>query len=139
MHIQPTRDLLLIRRIEDPKPITNWGFELMPTEENAETPYRGIVLFAGAGKYSAMAPASETALNELSDLLDHYKTSIHAVDHFRASKALKEARAAYSRIPMSVKVGDTVIFSKNLLQEFRIGNEVLCAMGEASILAVLDD
>ena len=43
------------------------------------------------------------------------------------------------RIPMQVKVGDVVIYSKNLFQEFKLGGDLVVAFGQDSVLGVIEE
>jgi co-chaperonin GroES (HSP10) len=60
--------------------------------------------------------------------MQHWQAAIDALDAHRATQ----------RNDMQVKVGDIVVFSKNLYQEFKIDGETLIVMGEASIMGVLE-
>ncbi len=145
-NIRPTNDLLVIRRIVEEQPRTAAGIILPRVEESADTPYRGIVVAAGPGKPVKLSPAAEEIVSSLQDLLDqfHNMPSVTegprgiSLSHWQRAADALENHKAISRSPMSVKVGDTVIFSRNGFQEFKIDGEVFIVMGEASIIGVIE-
>lgn len=135
-------DLLLIRRLPDPDPTTDWDLLLPPGDEHADTPLRGLVIAAGPGrrpKYGrasvAVADALRAALHDLSGCFGamYYTDTVAA-----GGLALAESDGVLDRLPMSVAVGDTIIFSRNGYQEYRIDGEVLLALHEDSVLGVID-
>lgn len=144
--IKPTNDLLIIRRIVEEQPRTAAGILLPPVEESSDTPYRGIVVSAGPGKPVKLSPAGEEVVTALAKLLDQFHTMPSITEGPRGISLSHWQRAADAmsnhngndRFPMTVKVGDTVIFSKNLFQEFKIDGEVFIVMGEASIMGILE-
>jgi co-chaperonin GroES (HSP10) len=149
LNITLTQDLLLIRPLPDEDPVTPWGFVLPATDEHAETPLRGLVLAAGPGRVPKLGRAGHRALAALQAMADEIDGdwSIIGMNPRRMSllNTLNEARAALAaqattpeRQPMQVKVGDTVIYSKNLFQRFRIDGEDLAVTQEASILGIID-
>lgn len=147
MNITPTNDLLLIRRITVDEPRTAAGIYLPPVEDSADTPMRGLVLAAGPGKPAKLQPVGEDVLNALKELVHCYHTSpdssygargISLAHWQNAIDALEAAKDGEARIPMQVKVGDTVVFSKNGFQEFKINGETLIVTQEASIMGILD-
>jgi co-chaperonin GroES (HSP10) len=144
--LRPTNDLLVIRRIVEEQPRTASGILLPPVEESADTPYRGVVVAAGPGKHSKLSGAAWEVVAALTNLVDKYHAMPIitegprgiALQHWqRAVDALSEHRAT-QRNQMQVKVGDVVVFSKNLYQEFKIDGETLIVMGEASIMGILE-
>jgi len=146
MNIQPINDLLLIRRIVDDDPTTDWGFLLPPGENHADTPLRGVVLFAGEGRAPKMSGVGKEVIDSLQAMLDALKPypvdlgeigfSFDLIN--RAEDALQRQSEAPDRIPMTVKVGDTVIFSKNGFSTFRIAGEDVIVTQEASIMGIID-
>lgn len=147
MNIVPTNDLLLIRRIVVEEPRSAAGIYLPLTEDSADTPMRGVVLAAGPGKPAKLQPAGEDALAALKELVHCYHTSpdssygsrgISLYHWQKAIDALEASKDGMARIPMQVKVGDTVIFSKNGFQEFKINGETLIVTQEASIMGVIE-
>ena len=56
----------------------------------------------------------------------------------RAEDALKLHDDGCGRLPMQVKAGDTVIFSKHGHQKFKIDGEEITSLQEASCLAVIE-
>lgn len=141
--IRLTNDLLLIRRLPDEEEVTTpWGFVLPPTDENKDTPLRGLVLAAGPGRRPKMATAAKELVSAARYLLDDViKSAGLAVQYDSKFYALSIALAAHSVLPeltpMTVKVGDTVIFSRHGFQAFRIFGEDLIVTQEASILGVI--
>lgn len=146
MNITPTNDLLVIRRIIDEEPKTASGILLPPVEENANTPYSGVVLAVGPGRPAKLSGAGKEVVAALQALMDAY----HAMPNInwgargfgldlwqRAADALENH--SDGRVPMQVKVGDTVIFSKHLYQEFRVDGEDVMVTQEASIMSVVDN
>lgn len=147
MNITPTNDLCIIRRIVDAPPISAAGLILPPTEEHADTPLRGLVLATGPGrpvKLSAAAVELENAAWALLEAfhsmpdIDWGKRGISLTHWQKLADALKRQEGTVQRVVMSVKAGDTVVFSKNMYQVFRIGGEDLMVMQEASIMGVLE-
>jgi len=146
--IQPINDILLIRRIEVSQPTTASGIILPPVEESAATPWRGVVVAAGPGKPVKLSSVGEGMANALRKLLDAHKAEVDRHDgprginltHWQAAAdAMAEHDDSVLRIPMQVQVGDTVIFSKNLFQEYKIDGETLLAMGQDSILGIVTE
>lgn len=148
MNIKPTNDLLLIRRNKPEEIRSAGGLILQPKEDNLDTPYTGVVLAAGDGKLSKLAPAAQEVVDSLQALVDAF----HAMPNIdwgargiglatwqRAVDALKLHADGMGRLPMTVKVGDTVIFSRHGHQVFKIGGEEITAISEATCLGVLDD
>jgi len=147
MQIKPTNDLLLIRRIVADQPKTASGILLPPVEESADTPYRGVVVAAGPGKPAKASQAAQEVIDALQSLVDAYhgmpninwpQRGIGLATWQRAIDALKSHNATSARLPMQVNVGDTVVFSKNGYQEFKVDGETLIALGEASCLGVVE-
>ena len=147
MKITLTSDLVLIRRINNEAPKTSWGFELPQVEESNDTPWRGEVVATGPGKLAKMSPAGREVVDALQELVNAFKGLPHVTEgprgislaHWQSAiQALEDQEHSYARLPMQVKVGDIVVFSKNLYQEFKLDGEVLLATHEDSILGVLD-
>lgn len=139
MNLKPTNDLVLIRRITNESPKTASGIILPPVEESQDTPWRGTVLAVGPGKPAKLSPAGQEIVVALEQLARAAYSSGIAVDFLMTAKlALNNHANATPRMPMQVKVGDTVIFSRNGYQEFKLDGEVLLGMGEASILGILE-
>lgn len=141
--IRPTNDLLLIRRIPDEVEVTtSWGFVLKATEDNVQTPLRGLVLAAGLGRQPKLSKASTRLIESASLLLDELGKTLPpcVAMNLAADVRLELAKQAEypDRVPMQVKTGDTVIFSKHGFQEFRIAGENLIVTQEASILGVIE-
>jgi co-chaperonin GroES (HSP10) len=147
MNIKLTSDLVLIRRITNEAPTTSWGFQLPAIEESNETPWRGEVVAIGPGKPVKLSGAGKRVVDALRGLVDAY----HAMPNVNygargfslqkwqeAGQALEDEDGEFTRIPMSVRVGDIVIFSRNGYQEFKIDGETLIAMHEDSVLGVID-
>ena len=144
-HITPTNDLLILRKLADPPPTTAWGFELPATDDHADTPLRGLVLFAGEGRQPKLSGAGRAVVEALRGLSFAANTTggtagrgdslCNALD--AAIAALRDHDALPERVPMSVRVGDTVIFSPHGHQVFRIGGEDVIVTQEASVLGVL--
>ena len=63
--IRPTNDLLILRKLSDPPPTTTWGFELPTTDDHADTPMRGLVLFAGEGRQPKLSGAGRAVVEAL--------------------------------------------------------------------------
>jgi co-chaperonin GroES (HSP10) len=146
MHIKPTNDLLVIREISQKTVKTDWGFELPATADNIDTPYTGEVLFTGPGKHAKLSQAAEDVVESLRSLIDQFHRMPNvdwpsrgiSLQHWAAAeKALKSHDETAQRIPMQVKQGDEVIFSKNGRQFFKINGEMVTVCGEASIMAVI--
>lgn len=147
MNIKLTSDLVLIRRLTDESPKTSWGFELPKVEESADTPWRGEVAATGPGKLVKISPAGESVVDALKSLVD----SFHRMPNInwgsrgfplqlfqQADDALKGQAGSMTRAPMQVRVGDIVVFSKNLYQEFKLDGTTYIATHEDSILGVLE-
>ena len=138
LNLKLTQDMLLVRRIEVVEPRTTWGLYLPPVEDSAQTPYRGLVLYAGTGRTPKLSAAGYDVTKALEAILGHYLSQMPHNLRDRARAALKAQSETPSRIPMQVKAGDTVIYSRNLLQEFIIEGETLAAMSQDSVLAVIE-
>lgn len=148
MNIKLTQDLVLIRKLTNEAPKTSWGFELPPVEESNETPWRGEVVATGPGKLAKVSPAGRDVVDALQELVDAFKAmpnggegprGISLVHWQSAIDALEGHDETKCRLPMQIKVGDIVVFSKNLYQEFKIDGEVFIATHEDSILGVLEN
>ena len=142
MLVRPCNDLLIIRRLPDPDPVTDWGFALPPSDEHADTPLRGLVLAAGPGRRPKAGPAARAVVSILEECIIELR---HGISHRlyadlieEAERVLAESHGVPDRAPMIVQVGDTVIFSKFGFQEFRIGGENLIVTQEASILGIIE-
>lgn len=138
MTIHPTNDLLLVRRLATAEVKTDWGFSMPGTDENLDTPWEGIVVHAGKGRKVPLTGPGEAVLNALRGVVE-------ALGHMECPE-LENARAALRNykenpplIPLDVKVGDRVVFSKHGYQSFKIDGETLLGMQEASILGVLTE
>lgn len=139
MNLTLTQDLLLIRRLPDEAPVTDWGFVLPPAAEHVDTPLRGLVIAAGPGRIPKLARAAGALARALEGLLELEQATVAtSPTHEAAIIALAAHSALPDRRPMQVKVGDTVIFSKHGFQEFRIEGEDLIVTQEASILGVIE-
>ena len=137
--VKPTGDLLIIRRINPPKPVTSWGFELPATEDHEASPYHGVVLFAGPGKRAKLAPAASYLVKALENLVKtHTDPSHHRELWDNARRALTQHHALPERVVMQVRVGDIVVFSRHGYQAFRAFDEDLIVLQEASVIAVLE-
>ena len=142
MKLLPTNDLVLIRRHVTSDLTTPAGILLPPVEDSATTPYRGTVIFAGKGKKSQVCNIDQDIV-DLATILLNSAQSLAPNDRLapvwkKLQVALEAHRTIDPRIAMEVRPGDEVIFSKNLLQEFKIDGEVLVACGEASILGIIE-
>jgi len=148
MNITPTNDLCIIRRIVDEVPTSASGIILAPStnDEAADTPLKGLVLATGPGrpvKLSGAAVAVESALQELLDAFHAMPNAeggprgISLAHWQNAADAITAAQGSVQRVPMQVRAGDTVVFSRNGFQTFRIDGEDLLVCQEASILGVL--
>ena len=135
--LKPTQDLLIVRPLPDPPPVTSWGFELPATEEHADTPLRGLVLAAGEGRVPRLSGAGRAVVEALRECIPWIEDE-NAPLAKRASAALSQHNAAPARVPMQVKVGDTILYSKHGHQAFRIDGEDLIVLQEASVLGVLE-
>lgn len=147
MNIKMTSDLILIRRITNQAPTTSWGFQMPAVEESHDTPWRGEVVAVGPGKWAKMTGAGQKIVDALKAIQEAYRKMPNIDWGVRgfplalfqgAADALQDADGMMTRIPMQVQVGDVVIFSKNLFQEFKLDGEVLIATHEDSILGVID-
>lgn len=144
--LKPTNDLLVIRRIVEEEPRTPAGILLPPTEDSANTPYRGVVVAAGPGKHAKLSGAGEDVVAALATLVGQYHAMPSVTEglrgiplqHWQAAVDALGAHHDTQRNDMQVKVGDTVVFSRNGFQEFKIDGETLIVMGEASIMGVLE-
>lgn len=147
MNLQPLNDMLIVKRLIASEYKTASGLILPPVEESSDTPYQGVVLAAGPGKPCKLQPAAQEVIAALTDLVSSSRAidSGHGIGHSmaiscieRAEEALKHHHESVYRIPMQVKVGDIVIFSKNLFQEFKIDGVLVVAFGQDSVLGILD-
>lgn len=142
MDIKPTNDLLLIRRCMPDEVKTDWGFELPKVEDNLDTPFTGEVLATGPGKLAKLAPAAQEVVDVLQAIYTQFCNSglrsISPELMNRAGVALAENTNCMGRLPMTVKAGDKVVFSKNGFQKFKIEGQEVIALQEASCLGVLD-
>jgi co-chaperonin GroES (HSP10) len=147
MNLQPTNDLLVIREVSQQTIKTDWGFELPATADNLETPYTGEVLFCGKGKHATLSQAAVDVVAALAALVDQYhkmsniewpSRGISLLHWSNAEKALKAHAETNQRIPMEVKIGDKVIFSKNGRQHFRIDGQDVTVCGQNSVMAVIE-
>lgn len=139
MNITLTQDLLLIRPLPDPEPVTTWGFVLPATAEHVNTPLRGLVLAAGPGRTPKLSKAALGVIRSLERLIELTGPAGVDVTATNAVERALEAQAeCLDRIPMTVRVGDTVIYSKHGFQTFRIDGENLVVTQEASILGVIE-
>lgn len=145
--IKPTGDLVIIRKHSTENLKTASGILLPPVEESADTPWKGTVLAVGPGKPCKLSPAGENVFTALESLLkslwsacEDRVVSEEIINKWKLAHAtLNYHSPAVARMPMQVKVGDTVIFSRNGYQEFKIDGQLVLAMGEASILGVIED
>ncbi len=146
MNIVPTNDLLIVQQLPDEDPETSWGFLLPPTEEHLNTPLRGKVIFAGNGRRPKMSGAGKDVVTCLQTLVDElheipviqWINSGITLDHIKnAEDALRRQAEAPDVIPMSVQVGDIIIFSRNGHQKFRVDDRDVLVMGEASVMGVI--
>lgn len=139
MKLNLTNDLLLIRPLPDEDPVTAWGFVLPKTEDHVDTPLRGVVIAAGPGRRPKLSQAGEEIVKALEGLLKlETGHAPHSPTRVAASAALAGQNQSPARVPMEVKVGDTVIYSRHGFQAFRIAGEDLVVTQEASILGVFD-
>jgi len=149
MNITPANVLCIIRRLVDEVPTSAAGIILAPStnDEAADTPYKGLVLATGPGKPVKRSGAAAAVEGALQDLLDAFHAMPNtstgprgiSLGHWqKAADAITEAQGSVQRVPMQVKAGDTVLFSKNGFQVFRIEGEDLLVMQEASIMGILD-
>ena len=146
MKINLLNDMVLVRRIVDDETTLDWGFVLQG-EDQAETPWLGTVVAVGPGKRPKLSPAGRGVSRALEDLAETCRILIGAmpdgIRHGMATESYDQALEALQsshdeRLPMTVKVGNTVIFSKHTRQVFRINGEDLHAMGEDSVLGIVD-
>lgn len=148
MNIKPTNDLLLIRRNKPEEIRSAGGLILKPIEDNLDTPYTGVVVAAGDGKLAKLAPAAQEVVEALQSLVDAF----HAMPNIdwgargiglatwqRAIDALELNKDGMGRLPMTISVGQTVVFSKHGHQVFKINGEEITAISEATCLGVLED
>lgn len=147
MNLKMTSDLVLIRRIVNEQPKSAGGILLPPVEESSDTPWKGEVVAVGPGKPVKLAGAGKDVVDALQALTDAYHSMPNVNWGARGISlslwqqgidALAGQDGVTARIPMQVKVGDTVIFSKNLFQEFKIDGEKMIATHEDSILGILE-
>lgn len=145
-NLKPINDLLVIRRIVEEQPRSHAGILLPPVEESSDTPYRGLVMAAGPGKPTKVSGAGKEVVHALAKLVDQYHAIPNitegprgiALQHWQRAIDALEANNTDPRIPMSVQVGDVVIFSKNMFQEFKLDNETFIVMGQDSVMGVLE-
>ena len=133
--IKPLEDVVVIRRLLDDDPMSPGGIILPTSEDAQETPYRGEVIAAGPGKHFPSS-AADRELRAAARLLIAQPESHRAWARLRTALAASETQRP--SIPMSVNVGDTVVFSRNGHQEFRVGGEEVIVCREASIMGVLE-
>ena len=147
MNIRPLNDMLIVKRLQPSEYKSASGIILPPVEESSDTPYQGTVLAAGPGKPCKLQPASQDMVDAMLELIQacaSLSESGHGINHGiarnrieRASEALQRHNNTVMRIPMQVRVGDTVVFSKNLFQEFKLDGELVIAFGQDSVLGVI--
>ena len=133
--IKPLEDLVVIRRLADEDPMSPGGILLPPSEDAQETPYRGEVIATGPGKHF---PTSEGDRDLRAAVRLLMKQPESHSGWAKVRTALAAAEAQRPSVPMEVKVGDTVVFSRNGHQEFRVAGEDIVVCREASILGVLE-
>lgn len=145
MNIRPTNDLLIVKRIPDEDPETDWGFLLPPGEDFVDTPLRGTVLFAGDGRRPKLSGAGKDVISSLQTLVDALNARPSedwiscgvSMEHMaNAEAALQRQSESPDVIPMTVQVGNTIIFSRHGHQVFRVGGEDVLVMQEASVLGL---
>ncbi len=134
--MKPLNDLLIVRPLPDPAPVTSWGFELPATPDHADTPLRGLVLAAGDGRRPRLSGAGVAVVEALRALVTEH--GHRSADYDAAAAALTLHDQTPARVPMSVAVGDTVLYSKHGHQMFRLNGEDLVVLQEASVLGVLE-
>lgn len=147
MNLRPLNDMLIVKRLQPSEYKSASGIILPPVEESSDTPYQGTVLAAGPGKPCKLQPASQDLVNAMGELIQacgSLAESGHGINHgiakdciARAAEALAQQHDTVQRIPMQVRVGDTVVFSKNLFQEFKLDGELVIAFGQDSVLGVI--
>lgn len=146
MNIKPLQDRLIVKRVMPEQPKSAGGILLPPVEESQDTPYTGIVVAAGPGK--VCKPFGQDLLDVLQDLINACRTiaeSGHGMAHQQAQSCIEGAmeklaahQQAVARTPMSVKVGDLVVYSRHGHQEFRVDGENFVTFGEDSVIGVLE-
>jgi co-chaperonin GroES (HSP10) len=147
LNIKPTNDLLIVRRLLPEQPTTASGIFLPKTEETADTPYTGIVLACGPGKPCTLQPAAKQVIDILREIIETCKSLAngHGINHGitmncieRAEEAMKLNDESVARLPMTVKVGDKIIYSRHGHQIFRVNGEDLVTFGESSVIGIID-
>lgn len=143
----PTRDLLVIRPILAEENLTDWGFQLPPGDQNDDTPQKGLVIAVGPGRQAKLSPPSERLVEAMRALMERYHAmpnvnwgvrGFHLGVWQEADDALKEFEGTRQTVPMTVKVGDRVIYSRFGYQSYRIDGEDVHVTQEASIMAILE-
>lgn len=147
MNLKPLHDRLIVQRLMPEQPKTASGILLPPTEESQETPFTGLVLAVGPGKPCAMQPAGQAIVEVLQELIEASRSLAtgHGINHGvtldcieRAEDALTQHKEAVTRAPMSVKVGDRVIYSRHGHQEFRIEGMDLVTFSQDSVIGIAE-
>jgi len=147
MQVSMLSDLLLVKRLEPSEYKSSGGILLPEAEESNDTPYRGVVIAAGPGKAIKSEDNSlAESMSAVFDALRHLASSGQGINHNAtlaaiecAEEALQKHHNTVHRLPMNVKVGDTVIYSRNLTQEFKIDGQVYISFGQNSVLGILED
>lgn len=145
-YLKPTNDLLVIRRIVEEQPRSHAGILLPPVEESHDTPYRGLVMAVGPGKPTKVSGAAKEVVGALAILVDQFHAMPNIAEgprgiplqHWQRAIDALESNNTDPRIPMTVEVGDTVIFSRNGFQEFKLDGEMFIVMGQDSVMGVLE-
>ena len=156
MNIKPLSDRLIVKRLMPAQPTTSSGILLPPVEESQNTPYKGEIIAIGPGKYCELQPAGTNLVDALDELIAACYTAMvggskamigsaegvlrqNVLRHLeRAQDAKAEHQKSGMRIPMTVKVGDHVLYSKHGNQEFRIDGETLITLGQDSVIGIVD-
>ena len=147
MNIKPLSDRLIVQRVMPEQPMSAGGILLPPTEETQETPFTGLVLAVGPGKVCALQPAGQAIVEVLQQLIEASRSLAngHGINHgvtidciHRAEDSLELHKTAVARVPMSVAVGDKILYSRHGHQEFRLDGMDLITMGQDSVIGVVD-
>src|ERR1035437_3509780 len=144
MKFSPTNDLLVVRLLTPPVPVSAGGIILPADEECQDTPFKGEVIYAGKGKPCTLQPAARdlvAALESLVEACESLASTGQGMANAMAKSSIENAKDALDRhrtitplIPMSVFVGDKILFSRNGHQLFRINGEDLIVFQEASVI-----
>lgn len=149
MNLKPLSDRLIVQRVMPEQPKSAGGILLPKDEESQETPFTGLVLAVGPGKPCALQPVGQDILDVLQDLINTCRNLAetgHGIAHQAAQSCIEDAvekMAAHSsavvRAPMSVRVGDRILYSRHGHQEFRLDGMDLITLGQDSVIGIVDE